>query len=93
MEPPAKIVTEIQTVTPPKPTVAQPDQLRLREFEFIVVTPDNVEEVFANLKGDQVLFALTTKDYENIALNLSDIRAYIQQQKQVILLYENVWKE
>lgn len=91
--PPAKIITEIQTVTPPKPTVTPPDQLRLRDVEFIVITPENVDEVFANLKGDKALIALTPKGYENISLNLSDIRAYIQQQKQIIILYEGVWKE
>lgn len=62
-------------------------------MEFIIVTPDNFEEVFANLKGDKVLFALTSKGYEDIALNLSDVRAYINQQKRIIILYENVWKE
>ena len=90
-EPPT-VITEYKTVKPPKPVVIPPDELSLRNVEFIVITPDNVEEVLANLKGDAVLFAVTTDGYENIALNLSDIRAYIQQQKQIILLYENAWK-
>lgn len=93
MQPPAKIVTQTEYVTPPAPIVPKPDTLSLRDVEFIIVTPDNFEEVFANLKGDKVLFALTSKGYEDIALNLSDVRAYIQQQKRIIILYENVWKE
>jgi hypothetical protein len=91
--PPAKIVTQTEYVTPPAPIVPKADPLSLRDVEFIIVTPDNFEEVFAKLKGDKVLFALTSKGYEDIALNLSDVRAYIQQQKRIIILYENVWKE
>lgn len=92
MEPPAKIITEIQEVAPPKPIVSNPDQLRLREIEFIIITPENADEVFASLKDNKVVFAITAEGYENLSLNLSDIRAYIQQQKQVIILYEDVWK-
>ena len=76
---------------PPKPTVPTPDELNLREFKFIVVTPENVVETFNNLKGDKAIFALTAKDYENMSLNLSDIRAYIQQQKEIIVIYQKQW--
>ncbi|MDB9980528.1 hypothetical protein OAD61_00300 [bacterium] len=93
MQPPAKIVTQTEYVTPPAPIVPKPDPLSLRDVEFIVITPENIDEVFANLKNDQVLFAVTTKGYEDLALNLSDVRAYINQQKGIIILYQNVWKE
>jgi len=93
VQPPAKIVTNTEYVTPPQPIVTLPDTLELKEIEFIIVTPENIEEVLTNLKDDKVLFALTAKGYEDIALNLSDIRAYIQQQNQVILLYRKVWDE
>lgn len=76
---------------PPKPSVPIPDELNLRNFEFIIITPENVDQVFAELRGDKALFALTAKGYENIALNLSDIRALIEQQKQIIALYEKQW--
>lgn len=71
--------------------VPTPDELNLRKFEFIVITPENVDEVFANMKGDKALFALTSKGYENIALNLSDIRSLIQQQKAIIAIYDKQW--
>lgn len=93
VQPPAKIVTETEYVVPPKPIVIQPDLLSLKDIEFIVVTPENFEKVMADLKNDKVLFALTSKGYEDIASNLSAVRAYIQQQRQVIILYEKVWDE
>lgn len=91
--PPAKIVTETEYVTPPKPIVPTPDVLDLRDVEFVVVTEENIDEIFAKMKGDKVFFALTSDNYNKIALNLSDLRAYISQQKSIILLYENVWDE
>jgi hypothetical protein len=91
--PPAKIITETEYVTPPAPIVPTPDVLDLRDVEFLVVTEENVDEVFASLSGDKVLFAMTTKNYDKIALNLSDLRAYISQQKSIIILYENSYDE
>lgn len=93
MQPPPRIVTETQIVKPPKPSVPKPDELNLRDFEFVIITPDNIEEVFAKMKGDKALFALNAKDYENIALNLSDIRSLIQQQKAIIAIYEKQWED
>ena len=88
---PPQIITETRIVKPPRPAVPIPDELNLRSFKFVVITPDNIDDVFSKLKGDKVLFALSTEDYENIALNLSDIRAYIQQQKEIIIVYQNQW--
>jgi hypothetical protein len=90
VEPPPRVITETEYVQPQKPIVPQPQPLELREVEFVVVTPDNVEEVFDSLKSDDiVIFGLTDEGYEDIALNLADLRAYIQQQKKIIGIYES----
>ena len=83
---------EIRTVETrrPAPIVPTVDQLNLRKINWIIITPDNVDEKFAQIqKGELVLFALTTEGYENIALNLSDVRALIEQQNKIIGIYEN----
>jgi len=54
-----------------------------------VITPENIETVFENIKGEKVLFALTTDGYEAISLNISDIRSLISQQQSIIAIYEN----
>jgi hypothetical protein len=33
------------------------------------------------------------KDYENLALNIADIKRYLEQQKQIIVYYENAVTE
>lgn len=83
---------EIRTieVKRPAPIVPSVDQLKLRPVNWIVITPDNVEEAFGKIQeGDLVLFAVTANGYENIALNLSDIRAMIEQQKKIIAIYKS----
>lgn len=70
----------------------KPDVLSLRDINFIIITPENATEVFAKLKDEKVLFALTAKGYEDTALNLGDIRAYMRQQNRVIVLYKDAFK-
>jgi len=38
------------------------------------------------------LYVLTGEGYENLGLNISDIRALIQQQQEIIVAYENYYK-
>ena len=33
------------------------------------------------------------KDYENLALNIADIKRYLEQQKEIIIYYEKAVKE
>tara|TARA_A100001011_G_scaffold392534_1_gene480340 strand:+ start:881 stop:1078 length:198 start_codon:yes stop_codon:yes gene_type:complete len=38
--------------------------------------------------GADSYIALSVKDYENLALNFAELRRYIEQQKQIIVYYE-----
>ena len=67
----------------------------MRNVEWIIINEQNMEEKIAELtKGDQPLamFVLTGEGYENLGLNISDIRALVQQQQQIIIAYENYYK-
>ena len=78
------------------PTVAQPKPLQLSDTRVFVVTKDNYEEFvkeFTETYGDLAFVALSMKDYENLALNISDIKRYLEQQKQIILYYEKAVTE
>jgi hypothetical protein len=92
-------IEEIRVSTTPvdRPTLVLPsaDRVITRPVEWIIVTPDNIEEVFANLRARNqslALFAVTSTGYENISLNLNDIRTYIQQQQLIIVAYENYYQ-
>jgi len=56
-----------------------------------VVNQETLEEFlaeFESVNGNQAFIALSIKDYENLALNVAELRRYIEQQKQVIIYYE-----
>jgi hypothetical protein len=44
---------------------------------------------FEEEAGITVFFALSVPDYENMSLNVAELRRYIDQQKAVILYYED----
>tara|TARA_Y100000310_G_scaffold292077_1_gene320533 strand:- start:1055 stop:1255 length:201 start_codon:yes stop_codon:yes gene_type:complete len=44
---------------------------------------------YAKKNGADSYIALSVKDYENLALNFAELRRYIEQQKQIIVYYEN----
>ena len=85
---------EVRTLEIPRPAPVVPtvDQLQLRDVKWTIITPDNVDEVFASLSGEAVLFAVTADGYEALALNLSDVRAMIQQQQRIIAIYQDSYR-
>lgn len=88
---------EITTKPIDKPELILPNasELNMREVKWILITPDNYQKVFDELGKEGrpvVLFGLTDKGYENLGLNLSDLRAYIQQQKAIMVAYEAYYK-
>ena len=86
---------EVRTIEIPRPApiVPEVDQLKLRDVNWVIITPENVDQKFTEIKsGELVLFAVTAEGYENISLNLSDIRAMIDQQKKIIAIYKSQFK-
>ena len=75
----------LQDPQPLKPTVPQ----------WRVITPENQAQVFAELKAkniDQVLFALTDDGYEELAVDIAQIRALIAQQRDIIVKYREYYE-
>tara|TARA_B100000035_G_scaffold92452_1_gene78116 strand:+ start:2102 stop:2356 length:255 start_codon:yes stop_codon:yes gene_type:complete len=76
--------------------VARPKPLQLNDTRVFVVTKDNFEEFkkeFTAIYGDLAFVALSMKDYENLALNIADIRRYLDQQEEIIVYYEKAVTE
>jgi hypothetical protein len=78
------------------PTVSRPKPLQLSDTRVFVVTKDNYEEFvkeFTDAYGDLAFVALSMKDYENLALNVADIKRYLEQQNEIIVYYEKAVTE
>lgn len=73
------------------PTVARPKPINLTDTRLYVVNEDNLEEFlkeFEDVNGNRAFVAFSVKDYENLALNIAELRRYIKQQGEIILYYE-----
>lgn len=93
-EPEIKVVTKVEKVK--IPTVSRPKPLQLSDTRVFVVTKDNYEEFvkeFTDAYGDLAFVALSMKDYENLALNIADIKRYLEQQNEIIVYYEKAVTE
>ena len=91
-QPEEKIVTVTKIIQPIIPIAERPKQLDLSDVDWYVVTERNMEEFlekFEKDNGDIVFMAISVRGYENISLNLADLRRYILQQKEIIIYYED----
>lgn len=90
-----KIVTVTNTVQTVVPIVAHPKVVQLNDVKIYVVSKSNYEqflEDFQSKNGSDAYIALSVKDYENLSLNFAELRRYIEQQKQIIVYYEDAVK-
>jgi hypothetical protein len=56
-----------------------------------VVTDQNFEDFkarYTKQNGEFLFYAISVRDYETLALNMADIKRYVDQQKQIIIYYE-----
>ena len=71
--------------------MARPKPVQLVDTRIYVVNKDNLEQFIAEFtaeNGELAFVALAIKDYENLALNVSELRRYINQQTEIIVYYE-----
>ena len=73
------------------PLVQRPKPVTLIDTKIYVVNKDNYETFvkdFTARNGELAYVALAIKDYENLAINISEIRRYLNQQDEIIVYYE-----
>ena len=89
-----KIEALFTPIATPELVLPNADEIRMRSLEWYIITPENYEEIFEELRvsGESVvLLGLTSNGYERISLNLSDVRAFIQQQQSIIKAYRQYY--
>ena len=86
-----QVVLKTDYVVKDIPIQPHPKPLNLHRVKFYAVTPENMEEFLATFEkesGVVVFFALSVPDYENMSLNVAELRRYIDQQRNLIVYYE-----
>jgi len=90
-EPEIKVVTKLEKTV--VPIVPMPKPVQMNDIKIYVVSPEeNLEEFkkeFEAKNGGDSYIAISVKDYENLSKNFAELRRYIEQQKAIILYYEN----
>ena len=75
--------------------IPNPESLDLDHVEWVIVTRENIDEVWAQIEGDNegvALFALRHGDYERLALNIADIRAVIGEYVIILKRYKEYYE-
>lgn len=88
---------EIDTKPSQRPALIVPtvDEFNARELEWITITPENINSVWADLQesGEEVvLIAVTPQGIRNLTLNMADLLKLVQQQKKIIISYQNYYE-
>jgi len=93
---PQKIEVSATAVEKPKLVLPQADELNLRDVKWMIITEDNYDKQMEKLKASGrsvAFFAVTDEGYTNLGLNISDLRAYLQQQQAIIGAYEGYYQD
>lgn len=72
--------------------IIQPEPIQTKPLTWIVVTPENAEKVFNDLKDDKVLFAITSEGYQDLAMLMAQLRVFIYTQRQIIIKYKEYYE-
>ena len=94
-KPEKEIVVQTKIVNPVIEIKQRPKGVKMLPVKFYVVTEKNYEqfkEKFKKENGDFVFYAMSVPSYENLALDMAELRRYIEQQKEIIIYYEKAVK-
>lgn len=88
---------EIQTkaVDRTRLDIPMPNPVSIKPIEWIIITPENAEQVWAKLKEsntDIVLLGLTDNGYEQLAVTIAELRNMIATQRQIIIKYKEYYE-
>lgn len=94
---PAVQPIEVRTVPVEKTPLAleNPQPLRLKPVDWIVITPQNWEEVFKQMQTKEqnlVLFGLTSDGYQSLSITIAELRNLINTQRIIIEKYKEYYE-
>ena len=94
-----KEIKSLEILTAPKEklqlSIDVPKPVVLQDVEWIIVTEENITEVWETLRKDNegiALFALRHKDYGTLALNLAEIRTKLGEYVIILQKYKEYYE-
>lgn len=88
---------EVQTVAVERTplNLREPAPLRPKPLEWVVITPENAEEVWEKLRSNNsnvVIIGLTDDGYENLSITMAEIRNHMLMQSNIIKKYKEYYE-
>lgn len=90
-----KLEVQTKQVERQKLNLKAPSPVELKDPNWIIIHPGNVEQVWKYMeenKDDIVLFGLTDEGYQTLSVNLTKLRNIIEQQRIILLKYKNYYE-
>ena len=94
--PEAEVVVTTQYQKQNIPIQGRPKAVQFPPVDWFVITEENLEEKIKEIQGktgNTVVFAITPKGYENLALGIAELRRYVKDQQAIIVYYEEALTE
>ena len=94
--PEAEVVLQTEYQKQNIPIQERPKAVQFPPVDWFVITEENLEEKIAEIDtktGNVVVFAITPKGYENLALGIAELRRYVKDQQAIIAYYEEALTE
>ena len=94
-KPEKEVVTVEKVIAPTIALAKKPKAVKMLDAKIIVITEKNLPEVIKKVKagmGEFVIYGLDPISFKNLALNLEQLKRYIEQQNEIILYYEKAVK-
>lgn len=96
-EPEKEIVIQTEYIEKTVPLQGAPKPMTLNDVRWYVVTEENFQEFIETYEKENgepyVFYALSVRSYESMALNMAELKRYIQQQQAIIIYYENALRK
>lgn len=93
---PSRIQVDQTPIERPIIVIPTVDEFKAREVKWITITPENINNVFADLQEaneEIVLIATTPEGMQNLTLNMGDLLKLVQQQKLIIATYKEYYEK
>jgi len=90
---------EVITIAEPSPMYHPPlpIELSMADIDWEILTPKLMEEYLSDLHlgsaPETAYYSLTSKDYENLSMNMAEIKRYIKETLHIIEFYREYDKE
>lgn len=92
---PQSVIVDAKPIDRPILIIPSVDEFNSRDVEWITITPENINVVFADLQDaneEIVLIAATPAGMRNLTLNMADLLKLVQQQKTIIATYQQYYE-